>query len=56
MPRYPQVLVDSAPGHQETTKPPSAGFSLSVCFGSLAVAHKKIIRACLLLESPDRGG
>ena len=24
--RHPQALVDSAPGHQETPKPPSGGF------------------------------
>jgi uncharacterized protein YprB with RNaseH-like and TPR domain len=29
-----QVLVDSAPGHQETPRPPSVGFSLDVYFGS----------------------
>jgi len=27
---------DSAPDHQETPKPPSGGFFMAVCFGSLA--------------------
>ena len=26
--QHPQALVDSAPGHQETLKPTSGGFSL----------------------------
>jgi hypothetical protein len=40
-----QGLVDSAPGHQEFSKPPSGGFFVirNVCYGSLADIFKKII-------------
>jgi DNA polymerase III epsilon subunit-like protein len=49
-----QVLVDSAPGHQETPRPPSVGFSLDVYFGSLAATQPSFKRTLKNVGLPDK--